>query len=65
VLQFDAGYVSIPGHLTTGGTFGGVNTNNLGWNIRARRLIFGAEGSLPGGFGYKIEFELSQGAGEL
>jgi len=62
VLQFDAGYVTLPGSSgTTGGTVGGVNTNNLGWNIRARRLIFGAEGSMPGGFGYKFELELSQG----
>jgi phosphate-selective porin OprO/OprP len=62
VIQFDAGYVSLPGssHIA-GGTVGGVNTNNLGWNMRARRLIFGAEGSIPGGFGYKMEFELSQG----
>jgi phosphate-selective porin OprO and OprP len=73
VLQFDAGYVSIPGHLTGAGNIlvpaaagpggaGPINTNNLGWNMRARRLIFGAEGAIPGGFGYKIEFELSQGS---
>lgn len=61
VLQFDAGYVSLPGSSdNTGGTVGGVNTNNLGFNSRARRLIFGAEGAIPGGFGYKMEFELSQ-----
>jgi len=67
VLQFDAGYVSIPGKLTNStavGTSvagsGAIVTNNLGWNMRARRLIFGAEGSIPGGFGYKMEFELSQ-----
>jgi len=66
VLQFDAGYVTLPRKL--GGTYGvagtsagsGVNTNNLGWGMRARRLIFGAEGSIPGGFGYKFELELSQ-----
>ena len=68
-IQADAGYVGIPG--STGGTVGpifagfgaaGVNTNNLGFNSRLRRAIIGAEGSLPGGFGYNVEFELSQGS---
>jgi phosphate-selective porin OprO and OprP len=68
VLQFDAGYVSLPQPVggTVGPVFGGfgaggVNTNNLGFNGRARRIIVGAEGSIPGGFGYKLELELSQG----
>jgi len=67
VLQFDAGYVSLPrriaGTVAVGGTSpgSGVNTNNLGWGERARRLIFGVEGAIPGGFGYKFELELSQG----
>jgi len=67
VIQFDAGYVSLPrkiaGTVPVAGTSAGsgVNTNNLGWGNRARRLIFGAEGSIPGGFGYKLELELSQG----
>jgi phosphate-selective porin OprO/OprP len=67
VLQFDAGYVTLPRKV--GGTFSptgtsagsGVLTNNLGWGMRARRLIFGAEGGIPGGFTYKFELELSQG----
>jgi phosphate-selective porin OprO and OprP len=66
-IQFDAGYVSLPRDVggTVGPVFGGfgasgVNTNNLGTGYRARRLIIGAEGSIPGGFGYKVEFELSQ-----
>lgn len=58
-MQFDAGYVGIPGP-TRNGTVGGLNYNNLGWNTRARRLVFGAEGSLPGGFGYKFELNLAQ-----
>jgi phosphate-selective porin OprO/OprP len=55
-MQFDAGYVGIPGKT-------GVSTfyNNLGWNVRARRLVIGAEGGLPGGFGYKFELNLAQG----
>ncbi len=69
VVQFDAGYVSLPSNVagTVGPVFGGfgasgVNTNNLGFGNRARRIIFGAEGSIPGGFGYKAELELSQGS---
>ncbi|HEX8666737.1 MAG TPA: porin, partial [Allosphingosinicella sp.] len=58
--QFDAGYVSTPGPELNG-TVGGLNYNNLGWNTRARRLVFGAEGTLPGGFGYKAEFNFAQG----
>lgn len=67
VIQFDGGYVSLPKKIaglvpvsgTSAGT--GVNTNNLGWNMRARRLILGVEGSIPAGFAYKFELELSQG----
>ena len=59
-MQFDAGYVGTPGH-TLNGTVGGLNYNNLGWNVRARRLVIGAEGGLPGGFGYKFELNFAQG----
>lgn len=59
-MQFDGGFVSTPGPKRIG-TVGGLNYNNLGWNSRARRLVIGAEGGLPGGFGYKFELELSQG----
>ena len=57
--QFDAGFVDTPGP-NRAGTVGGLNYNNLGFNGRARRLVIGAEGSLPGGFGYKVEFDLAQ-----
>jgi phosphate-selective porin OprO/OprP len=60
LVQFDAGYVSTPGP-DLAGTVGGLNYNNLGWNARGRRLIIGAEGTLPGGFGYNVEFNLAQG----
>lgn len=66
VLQFDAGYVTLPrklaGAFPVGGTSAGsgINSNNLGWGMRARRLIFGVEGGIPGGFTYKFELELSQ-----
>ncbi len=68
-IQVDGGYVSSPGSVggTVGpvsGTFGaaGVNTNNLGFNTRLRRVNIGADGTLPGGFGYSFELELSQGS---
>ena len=63
--QFDAGYVGMPGDLaeTLGPTGTGVslNTNNLGFNGRARRLVIGAEGSLGSGFGFNLEFNFAQG----
>ena len=58
-LQFDAGYVGFPNGRQLGGTFGGLNYNNLGFNTRARRAIIGAEGSLPGGFSYNVEVNLA------
>ena len=60
-MQFDAGYVGFPDGEERNGTVGGLNYNNLGFNTRARRLVFGAEGSLPGGFKYKAEFNFAQG----
>ncbi len=68
VLQFDAGYVTIPSKkglngLTAAGrpaTVGGINTNNLGFGSRARRLIFGVEGTIPGDFFYKFELQVAQ-----
>ena len=66
-VQVDVGFISSPGSAggavgPVTGTFGaaGVNTTNLGFNTRLRRINVGAEGSLPGGFGYLVEFELSQ-----
>ena len=60
-MQFDAGYVGFPDGEERNGTVGGLNYNNLGWSTRARRLVFGVEGSLPGGFKYKAEFNFAQG----
>jgi phosphate-selective porin OprO/OprP len=59
-VQFDGGFVGTPGPVRAG-TVGGLNYNNLGWNSRVRRLVIGAEGSLPGGFGYNVELNLAQG----
>ena len=38
----------------------GLNTRNLGFNTRARRIRLGAEGTIPGGFGYKCRNGLRQ-----
>jgi len=59
--QFDAGYVGFPDGDERRGTVSGLNFQNLGFNARARRLVFGAEGTLPGRFGYKVEFNFAQG----
>jgi len=45
--QFDAGYVGFPDGDERRGTVSGLNFQNLGFNSRARRLVFGAEGTLP------------------
>ena len=60
-VQFDAGYVGFPRGNELRGTVGGLNFGNLGWNSRARRLLIGADGTLPGGFRYSAEFNLAQG----
>ena len=52
-MQYDAGYVSNPGNH--------INTPSLGFNQRARRLIIGAAGDLPGDFKYSIQFNFAQG----
>ena len=60
-IQYDAGWVSNPDdNPTLGGSTGagqGLNTRDLGFNTRARRIRLGAEGTIPGGFGYKFEMD--------
>lgn len=51
-ILFDAGSVSAPAGIE-------ATTRNLGFNARARRLRIGFEGTVPGGFGYKIETDLA------
>lgn len=53
-IHFDVGNVSIPGALAT--------TRNLGFNSRVRRVRLGGEGTMPGGFGYKIEVDFANSA---
>lgn len=50
-IQYDVGYVSNPDDA--------LITRNLGFNSRARRLRFGGEGTIPGGFGYKCEMDFA------
>ena len=51
-IQYDAGYVSNPDNR--------LNTPNLGFNNRARRLLIGAAGDLPGDFKYSFQFNFAQ-----
>jgi phosphate-selective porin OprO/OprP len=53
-LQYDVGYVSNPDDA--------IVTRNLGFNTRARRIRLGAEGTIPGGLGYKCEADFAGAA---
>jgi phosphate-selective porin OprO/OprP len=53
-LQYDVGFVNNPNDA--------IVTRNLGFNHRARRIRLGAEGTLPGGFGYKAEMDFANGS---
>ena len=57
-LQYDVGYVSNPDNDPNGSLI----TRNLGFNNRARRIRLGAEGTIPGGFGYKAEADFANGS---
>ena len=50
-LQYDVGYVNNPEDS--------IITRNLGFNTRARRIRLGAEGTIPGGLGYKFEMDFA------
>lgn len=49
-LHLDAGTISSPGALTN---------PSLGGNMRLRRVRLGAEGTMPGGLGYKAEVDFA------
>lgn len=49
-LQYDVGFVESPP---------GVSDRGLGFGNEVRRARLGAEGSIPGGFGYKIEVDFA------
>lgn len=50
-IQYDAGYIENPNDA--------INTRNLGFNTRVRRIRLGAEGTIPGDFGYKFEMDFA------
>lgn len=50
-IQYDVGYVENPNDA--------ILTRNLGYNSRVRRIRLGAEGTIPGGFGYKFEMDFA------
>lgn len=50
-MHFDAGYIAAPGAYAA--------TRNLGFNSRIRRARLGVEGTMPGGFGYKVEADFA------
>lgn len=52
-IHFDAGYISVPGEYAA--------NRNLGFNSRVRRVRLGGEGTMPGGFGYKVEADFASG----
>ena len=55
-LQLDAGFVDAPDALLVAGT---------GFASRARRIRLGVEGTVPGGFGYKVEADVASGSVEM
>ena len=55
-IQADANYVAAPA---------GLNDHGLGFSAEFRRIRLGGEGKLGGGFGYKLELELSDNTVDL
>ena len=53
-IQYDVGYVNNPEDA--------IVTRNLGFNARVRRIRLGAEGTIPGGLGYKFEMDYANGS---
>jgi phosphate-selective porin OprO/OprP len=50
-FHLDTAYIDAPGAYAA--------TRNLGFNTRVRRVRLGAEGTMPGGFGYKVEADFA------
>jgi len=50
-IQYDAGYVRNPND--------NIITRDLGFNTRVRSIRLGAEGTIPGDFGYRFEMDFS------
>lgn len=59
-IQYDVGMIENPNSDATGAD--AIATKNLGFNARVRRIRLGAEGTVPGGFGYKFEMDFANAA---
>ena len=60
-IMYDVGFVSNPDdNNPANGVLAG--SSNLGFNSRVRRIRLGAEGTIPGGFGYKFEMDFANAA---
>jgi phosphate-selective porin OprO and OprP len=57
-VMLDTAYVSAPNELTESRANAG-NVGEYGFRTSFRRVRLGAEGSMPGGFGYSAEFDFS------
>lgn len=55
-IHYDVGSVNAPSAIPDSGA-----TDGLGFGSEARRIWIGAEGGLPGGFGYRLDADLSAG----
>ncbi len=53
-IHYDVGNVDAPSGIT-------ATTRNLGTVSRVRRIRLGGEGTVPGGFGYKVEVDFANG----
>lgn len=53
-IHFDVGNIDAPAAIA-------ATTRNLGTATRIRRVRLGAEGTVPGGFGYKVEVDFANG----
>lgn len=42
-----------------------IATNSLGSTVRVRRAQFGLDGTIPGGFAYRVEADIGSGSAEL
>lgn len=56
-LQLDAGGVNAPAGI--------ASAQSLGWGAEFRRAYIGFDGTMPGGFGYRVEADLANSSVEL
>jgi phosphate-selective porin OprO and OprP len=59
-LMVDAAYAGRPANFLS--ATNAARNRNLGFNARVRRFRIGAEGTVPGGFGYKAEVDYANSA---